>query len=245
MPLQPAPLAKSFYWPFRHWVGNQPALLPLYRACFLGRSVERQKKSDFVNTRRDVVGDTKIVIDGFPGSGNSEATKKLLESAREFEGGIANHLHSSSLVLDAVRRGLPAGVFIRSPKDCVISTLYRFKINDLVSPPNYLLKLWIKYHENCLQVSEGIVFCDFSVTISDFPLFIKTLNSKFDVGLPTDIPAELTDEKYKQRRPLTTKRQTKTEAIQFFEEKASPELLLRANHLYAELLQSAPNVLKK
>ena len=238
-------MIKSFYWPFRHWVGNQPRLLPLYRRLILGRSIRRQQEKGYANTRRDVLGDTKLVIDGFPGSGNSEATKKILETAVDFDGGIANHLHSSSLVVDAVKRGLPVGVFVRNPKGCVISTLYRFKINELVSPADYLLKLWIQYYRNCQAVQDEVVFCDFSTTISDLPQFTNALNAKFELNLPNELPLKLKGEEHQQRRILTTKINSKAEATEFFEKNASKELFDEALALYEELLESAPHLLKK
>ena len=119
--------------------------------------------------------ETDLLLDGFPRSGNSFFTGLLSVS----QGGklkLADHLHASAHVKEAIKRKVPAIVVIRKPDDAAISYMafdrgicFQDSIED-----------WISFYTAIKSLNtEDYVLADFQDIISDPNPIFRDFNQKF------------------------------------------------------------------
>ena len=96
---------RQLRWTMRNAVSQYPLYLPLARRRHPDRVVGE---------------DTELVIEGFPRSSNTFAvTAFQLAQSRPVK--LAGHLHASSHVIAAAKKGVPTLVLIRDPIDVITS----------------------------------------------------------------------------------------------------------------------------
>ena len=126
---------------------------------------------------------TRLVIDGFPGSGNSFSIAAL-EAAAESEGRglppIAHHLHCPGQVLGAVRRGIPVLLLVREPTANAVSALARWP--HLTAP--LALASYARYHKRLRGAARGMQVATFEQLTGDFGAVTRRLNERFGADLP-------------------------------------------------------------
>lgn len=119
-------------------------------------------------------GDTEMVIEGYPRSGNTFAV-----AAFEFAQGrpvrIARHLHAPAHVIEGVRRGLPTLVVCREPVDAVTSQVIRHPGLNLAD----CLVAYMSFHRRLLPYRADIEVAPFDKVISDFGSVIEDVNRRY------------------------------------------------------------------
>jgi hypothetical protein len=130
------------------------------------------------HTRRDraraVTPDTRLVIEGFPRSGNSFARRAFIMAQNE-KVRIAHHLHVPAQVVRAARWQIPTLVLIRRPRDAVLS----LAIRDPISV-DQALKYYLSFYETVEKYRDAYVLGLFEEVTEDFGQVIKRINDKFE-----------------------------------------------------------------
>jgi hypothetical protein len=129
---------------------------------------------------------TDLCIEGFPRSANSFAVGAV-EYAQPEPLSIAHHNHVPAPILNAVRRGLPTVVLIRTPVDTVISNrglqLQIAAQEGTEGPPHVpyarQLRTWIAWYERVWPVRDRIVVAPFGVVTDDMGRIIDAVNAQF------------------------------------------------------------------
>lgn len=154
------------------WLGEYPALyFPIARR--LSNPV-RDGKAVLVTRESD------LVVEGFPGSGNTFAVAALSLS----QGGrlrLAHHLHVPAQIKRAVHLGKPVLVVLRPPKDSVSSFLLRADL--LRSQLRGVVLEYIHYHTFLHQRRDHILFADFAEVTHDFGDVVRRLEERFAMEL--------------------------------------------------------------
>jgi glycosyltransferase involved in cell wall biosynthesis len=126
-----------------------------------------------------VTPETRIVIEGFPRSGNTFATCAFQYA----QGGpnvvpVAHHLHSLANVIQGIRNGIPVLVVVRTPKDAIIS----YKISHPSQSYKAMLYEYILFHRGISKVRDNVLIASFDQVISDFGTVTSRLNKHFDTN---------------------------------------------------------------
>lgn len=127
--------------------------------------------------------DTRLVIEGFPRSGNTFAVYAF-ERAQESAGQpprLAHHLHAPAQVIRAVRWKLPCLVLIRQPVDAALSLVIR---DPRISLRQALLH-YISFYETSAKYSDGFVLASFEQVTVDYGTVIERVNERFGTGFLT------------------------------------------------------------
>jgi hypothetical protein len=158
----------------RIWLGGKPVV---YRAVPAMNWLRHRDPVAFVPDG------TALVIDGFPGSGNSFAANALAAAARA-EGRelppIAHHLHCARQVLNAADRGLPVLLLVREPVRNAVSAIARWP--HLSAP--VVLRAYAWYHEPLVPVADRLVVSTFDELTRDLGAVTRRVNERFDTDLP-------------------------------------------------------------
>jgi hypothetical protein len=123
---------------------------------------------------------TEIVIEAFPRSANTFATVAF-QLSQPAPVRVAHHLHAPAQVVEAVRRGIPALVPVRRPRDAVVSQVIRSPGLTLAS----VLAGYVRFHERLLPVKTGCHVATFEQVTGDFGAVIDALNSRFGTDFGT------------------------------------------------------------
>jgi hypothetical protein len=115
----------------------------------------------------------QIVIDGYPRSANTFATRALMSA----NPGVAasHHMHAPANILLAARYKLPTIVVVRAPVDAVLSEVIS---HSRLSLRRGLLE-WNSFYATALPVLDQIVVGEFSVVTSDYAIVIEAVNRRF------------------------------------------------------------------
>lgn len=128
---------KFTYWKYRFWIinGRYRRLILLFRlyAWLRNRNISVTSKK------------SKIVIDGFPRSGNTFLYALFVDVFRISP--VAHHIHSESQINLGVKLKKPIIIFVRNPLDSVISLVIR---NQSV-PLKVGLEDYLRFHKNLLR----------------------------------------------------------------------------------------------
>ena len=145
-------------------VGTWPRIaLPVLRA----RSDERS----FLQPLR---AETRLVIEGFPRTGNTFAvTAFRLSQAAGVP--VAHHSHMPAQVLAAVRAGVPVLVLIREPEPTVLSLAIRLPFLTLRQG----LRSYVRFYRPLVAVSDRMVLGRFEDMTRDFGGLVRRVNERF------------------------------------------------------------------
>lgn len=165
----------------RYHVRNACEKLPsLY--CTISRT---QLKMRGWGIDRPVQDGTELVIDGFPRSANSFATKAFREAqGRKIM--IGNHSHSRANIIEGVRRGLPVLLLIRLPDDAIVG-LAGSRTQQVMQDPEVeraFMKLatrrYIDFYEPLMPYRDHILVAEFKAVITNYTTVLKRLNKQFN-----------------------------------------------------------------
>ena len=121
-----------------------------------------------------VAGNTEVVIEGFPRSGNTFAVAAF-EHAQQRPVRIARHTHAPAQVIEGINRGLPVMVMIREPGDAVLSQVIRHPGLSI----KQTLRHYSDFYERLAPYRTAFVTVPFDVATTDFGPAIDSLNRKF------------------------------------------------------------------
>ncbi|HWD53440.1 MAG TPA: hypothetical protein VG412_13650 [Acidimicrobiales bacterium] len=129
---------------------------------------------------------TRLVIDGYPRSGNSYARAAFLHANGEHTL-ISTHRHSPRSVEAGLRRGIPAVVLLRPPRAAIASALqYEPSLR-----PNQAVDLYRWFYEGILPIADQVLIAPFDQVTSNFGGVILQCNHRFGTDF---IPYEPTPE---------------------------------------------------
>jgi hypothetical protein len=119
---------------------------------------------------------TRLVIEGFPRSGNSFARRAFImaQDDPQIKNYIAHHLHVPAQVVRAARWQIPTLVLIRRPRDAVLS----LTIRDPISV-DQALRYYVSFYETAEKYRDAYVLGLFEEVTKDFGQVIKRINDKF------------------------------------------------------------------
>ncbi len=128
------------------------------------------------NVARAVRPGTRIVIEGFPRSGNSFARRAFImaQDDPQIKNYIAHHLHVPAQVVRAARWRIPTLVLIRKPRDAVLS----LTIRDPLSV-DQALRYYISFYKTAEKYRDAFVLGVFEEVTEDFGRVIERVNEKF------------------------------------------------------------------
>lgn len=127
-----------------------------------------------IRGRRHAVCDgTRIVIEGFPRSGNSFAVRAF--HAANPGVAVASHTHAGAQVSEAVRRRLPTIVLLRDPEQAVRSLLVR---RPELSAAR-VIRSYVEYYELVARRFDGLIISPFSEVTQAFGRTIERANQRF------------------------------------------------------------------
>jgi hypothetical protein len=149
----------------RLYIGRHPRL-------FFGAYSARPKYRDLL-----VDEGTKIVIEGFPRSGNTFAVFAFRHAQRH-DVPIAHHLHAPAQVIRAVELGVPAVVLVRDPLEAVPSLILR----DPRFSMGIALRYYVSFYEAVAEQRDGYVLATFEDVTRDYGAVIERVNARFDTG---------------------------------------------------------------
>ena len=144
-------------------LGDAPVFLPLQR-----RLTPESARDRAITDR------TELVIEGFPRSGNTFASKAFALSQRQ-PVVVASHVHLPAQIKLAVRRGVPTLVLVRDPVDAAVS----MAIADPHHRVEHLVRYWTHYHREVRPFLGDVVLATFTETTTDFGEVVDRLNERF------------------------------------------------------------------
>jgi hypothetical protein len=133
-----------------------------------------------------VTSSTRIVIDGYPRSGNTYA-RFAFQHANGSDLPISTHRHSPRSIESALRRGIPAIVLIRSPTDAMNSYL---QFDPSISS-TFAMDVYESYYKSILPIAGRVIIAPFPVVTMDFGRVIRECNARFGSNF---VPYERTEE---------------------------------------------------
>lgn len=221
-------------------VSREPVLTPFYHClvwwtkCQLG---------DALDIRESRVGrSTQVVIDGFPGSGNSFAAAAF-QISQQRPVLTANHLHSPAQIIKAVKRGIPTVVTIREPFDAIVSLSSRWPYISLTQG----LRHYVKFYEKLTPYTDGFVVSTFDLTTRHLDRVVREVNRRFKKEY---VPFEYTADNMKKLRNPRAQRSVKEMHRDTVKETLRNQLALedyrllleRAGAVYSRFRHLAPQV---
>jgi len=125
---------------------------------------------------RAVTPNTKLVIEGYPRSGNSFARRAFImaQNDSEIKHHIAHHLHVPAQVVRAARWQIPTLVLIRRPKDAVLSLVLRDPLSV-----DQALRYYVAFYETVEGYRDAYVLGRFEEVTEDFGEVIRRINDRF------------------------------------------------------------------
>jgi hypothetical protein len=128
---------------------------------------------------RIVTPETRLVIEGFPRSGNTFARRAFALAQSEKDGKvdqkrIASHLHVPAQVVQAARWQIPTLVLIRRPKDAILS----FALWNPISV-DQALRYYRSFYETAEKYRDAFVLGPFEEVTEDVGRVIERVNDKF------------------------------------------------------------------
>lgn len=144
-------------------LGDDPIFLPLQRHLTPENARDRA-----------ITDHTELVIEGFPRSGNTYASKAFALSQRRCVV-VASHVHLPAQVKLAVRRAVPTMVLVRDPVDAAIS----MAIADPHHRVERLVHYWTHYHRQVQPLVGKVLLVTFTEATTDFGAVVDRLNARF------------------------------------------------------------------
>ena len=129
-----------------------------------------------------VTPETELVLDGFPGSGNSYLSR-VIKTTQDPPIRMAHHLHASNQLVLASKRKIPALMVLRKPEDAICSTYRRFGY-----PLASATKLYWRFHEGLENHLDGIMVARFEDITKHPGAVLQSLGERFGLSLRCDFP---------------------------------------------------------
>jgi len=152
------PVLSRLRWELRTLAGTQPWLTDL----LVRRSGNR------------ISGETQIVIEGFPRTGNTFAVVAFSQAQRK-PVSVAHHVHLPSMVKRAVALDVPCIVLVRPPEDTVLSLAVRLPYLSV----RQALRSYLRFYEPLLPLLRRFVIGPFAEVTSDFGAVIDRVNRRY------------------------------------------------------------------
>jgi hypothetical protein len=119
-------------------------------------------------------GDTELVIDGFPRSGNSFAVVAF-QLAQPTPCRVSHHIHSAANIIGAGKRGTPVVVTIREPEAAVLSCVIREPYVSI----RQALAAYIALYERLRTRRQSFLVADFREITTDMGIVTDRVNERF------------------------------------------------------------------
>jgi hypothetical protein len=161
-------LLKRALRPLRTRAGEVPFLLP---------ALLRLTTASIENPR--ITADTRLVIEGFPRSGNSFASTAF-GIASGYALSRSSNTHLAGQVKVAVARGVPTLVLIRPAVDAAASLC----VAASYLTPAGALREWLRFYRAIQPLQDGYVLATFDEVTGDFGAVIDRVNERYAVDLP-------------------------------------------------------------
>jgi hypothetical protein len=157
----------------RRYIGRRP---------FLFYNFYRLKPS-----RRNLLVDrrTRIVIEGFPRSGNTFAVVAFQQAQRESVR-VAHHHHMPAQVIRASQLGIPTLLLARKPTDAALSLVLR----EPGVPIRQALKHYVSFYEKAAEYRDALVVGFFEEVTRDYGTVLERVNAKFGTEFSTFVHSE-------------------------------------------------------
>lgn len=126
------------------------------------------------NRRLMIGGDTELVIEGFPRSGNT-FTVVAFEMAQRNPVRIAHHLHAQAQVMRAAERNIPTVVLIRRPADAVRSLVVRHPH----IPLGLGLEVYAEFYSDIHYARNRFLVATFDDVTRDLAAVTERVNRRF------------------------------------------------------------------
>jgi len=151
----------------KYLLGHDPLTLPiLLRLTPMG-------------TSKQITGQTDLVVEGFPRSGNTFMVTAL-ENATNHRIRISSHVHHPAQVKLACSRGLPTVLVVREPVD----TLASYLTYGQHGRPGRTIAEYCSYHRELLPYLDQLIVCDFEENTSNLSAAIARVNERFRLDIP-------------------------------------------------------------
>ena len=160
-------------------------LWPLMIPFTLKRKRRFQVRPESVPEEASVSRYLDLVIDGFPGSANSFATRAF-RAMQKKKVLVGNHYHSPAETVRAAGMGVPVLMTLRQPADSVSSMVRRWPF----VPYESALRWYVMFYEAVEPHLDKMILADFPVTTKKFPEVVDGLNAKFGTSFGTDLSPE-------------------------------------------------------
>jgi hypothetical protein len=121
-----------------------------------------------------VSGETDIVIEGYPRSGNTFAITAF-GSAQSRAVRVAHHEHAAAQVIAAARAGTPTLVLIREPEDAVLSLIIQQPHLSL----RQALRAYVRFYRPLVPHRDRFVLATFHEVTTDFGAVTRRVNDRF------------------------------------------------------------------
>jgi hypothetical protein len=214
---------------------------------WLSIALRRQMHARHPSVSKYVTKGHKLVIDGYPRSGNSYSRLQFLEANPGIEPHFGNHIHLASQLILAVRYELPAALLLRKPEEAVVS-YGAFRIKQAMSGAmtiEALLEQNCRYyydmHRRLLPYRDRILVSRFEDVITDYAGVIDRLNCKF--GCSFELPdcsksknERIIDEAPEHLTPSTKRNQLKKEIESYIHKNCLSAELKKCKQVYDALL---------
>lgn len=151
----------------KYLMGEYPVTLPiLLRMTPIGMS-------------RRITDETRLVVEGFPRSGNTFASYAIWHAAGSgFQ--LSSHIHHLAQIRLARRQNLPIVLAVREP----IGTLASYLIAGPHGRPRGALKEYISYYSGVLPMVDDLLVVDFTEISTDMGAVIERINTRFGLEIP-------------------------------------------------------------
>tara|TARA_B100000886_G_C20419336_1_gene490740 strand:+ start:659 stop:1294 length:636 start_codon:yes stop_codon:yes gene_type:complete len=144
----------------------------------------------------------RLVIDGFPGSGQSFLLKYTLNNTNVCYNNVIHHTHSSIVSINAALMGIPVVILLRPPDEAVYSLISRWKH----VPFEYAYDYYCKFYESLLDSNIKFYILDtkdlFKNKLSPYLSYLSDQNIHINQNLKYDslFPEKLKSNEWKDRK---------------------------------------------
>ena len=144
----------------------------------------------------------KIIIDGFPGSGQSFLLKYTLSNTNICYNDVIHHTHSSIVSINAALMGIPVVILLRPPDEAVYSLISRWKHISF----EYAYDYYCKYYQSLLDSNCNFYILDtktlFNNKLSPYLSYLADQNVHINQNLKYDslFPEKFKSSEWKDRK---------------------------------------------
>lgn len=160
-------------------------LWPLMIPFTLKRKRRFQVRPESVPEEASVSRYLDLVIDGFPGSANSFATRAF-RAMQKKKVLVGNHYHSPAETIRAAEMGVPVLMTLRRPADSVSSMVRRWPF----VPYQSALRWYVMFYEAVEPHLDRMILSDFPVTTKSLPDVVDGLNARFGTSFGNQLPPD-------------------------------------------------------